>query len=36
MQGDMELPDKVRLTKSTGKLLIQAPGHGSYLSYIRT
>ena len=32
----MELPDKLRLTRSTGKLHIQAPGHGSYLSYIRT
>jgi len=32
----MEQPDKLRLEKSTGKLHIQAPGHGSYLAYIRT
>ena len=31
----MDLPDKVRLQKSTGKLVIQAPVHGSYLGYIR-
>ena len=31
----METPENVYLKKSTGKLLIQAPGHGSYLSYIR-
>ncbi len=31
----MEQPDKLRLEKSTGKLLIEAPGHGSYLAYIR-
>ena len=32
----MEQPDMVRLKKSDGKLLIQAPSHGSYLAYIRT
>ena len=32
----MDKPDNVRLKKSTGKLLIHTPGHGSYLAYIRT
>jgi serine/threonine-protein kinase RsbW len=31
----MEAPENVHLKKSTGKLLIQAPSHGSYLGYIR-
>jgi serine/threonine-protein kinase RsbW len=31
----METPENVYLKKSTGKLLIQAPSHGSYLGYIR-
>ena len=32
----MEKPDDIHLNKSTGKLLIHTPGHGSYLAYIRT
>lgn len=32
----MDTPDNVHLKKSTGKLLIHTPGHGSYLAYIRT
>ncbi len=32
----MDLPEKVHLKKSTGKLQIHTPGHGSYLSYIRS
>ena len=31
----METPANVYLKKSTGKLLIQAPSHGSYLAYLR-
>jgi len=31
----MDQPDQVQLKKSTGKLSIKAPGHGSYLAYIR-
>lgn len=32
----MDTPDNVHLEKSTGKLRIHTPGHGSYLAYIRT
>ncbi len=32
----MDTPDNVSLKKSTRKLVIETPGHGSYLSYIRT
>ena len=32
----METPEKIRLKQSTGKLQLQAPSHGSYLSYIRS
>jgi serine/threonine-protein kinase RsbW len=32
----METPENVHLKKSTGKLFIQAPSHGSYLGYIRS
>jgi len=32
----MEKPDDIHLNKSTGKLLIHTPSHGSYLAYIRT
>jgi serine/threonine-protein kinase RsbW len=31
----MELPENIRRKESADKLLIQAPGHGSYLAYIR-
>jgi len=31
----MEIPDNVQRKESTGKLMIQTPGHGSYLAYIR-
>ena len=31
----MDTPDNVRLKKSTRKLLIETPGHVSYLAYIR-
>jgi serine/threonine-protein kinase RsbW len=32
----MDAPDNVHLKKSTSKLSIHTPGHGSYLVYIRT
>jgi serine/threonine-protein kinase RsbW len=32
----MELPENIRQQESADKLLIQTPGHGSYLGYIRT
>jgi serine/threonine-protein kinase RsbW len=32
----METPENIHLEKSPDKLQIQTPGHGSYLSYIRT
>ena len=32
----MDHPDQDQLKKATGKLLIHTPGHGSYLTYIRT
>jgi hypothetical protein len=28
----MEIPDNVQRKESTGKLMIQTPGHGSYLA----
>ena len=31
----MELPENIRHEESADKLLIQTPGHGSYLAYIR-
>jgi serine/threonine-protein kinase RsbW len=31
----MELPENIRRKESADNLLIQAPGHGSYLAYIR-
>ena len=31
----MELPEKIHREESADKLLIQTPGHGSYLAYIR-
>jgi serine/threonine-protein kinase RsbW len=31
----MEQPENIQLKKSTGKLQLQTPGHGSYLSFIR-
>jgi serine/threonine-protein kinase RsbW len=31
----METPNNVQRKESTGKLLLQTPGHGSYLGYIR-
>lgn len=32
----MEKPENIQLNESMGKLRLQAPGHGSYLAYIRT
>ena len=32
----MDNPDPAQLKKTTDKLLIHTPGHGSYLAYIRT
>jgi len=32
----MKAPENVQVKKSTSKLHLQTPGHGSYLSYIRT
>ena len=32
----MEKPNNIHLNKSTGKLHLHTPGHGSYLAYIRT
>lgn len=32
----MNVPDNVRIKKSTGKVSIAAPGDGSYLRYLRT
>ena len=32
----MDVPDDIDLKRSTNKLSIHTPGHGSYLSYIRT
>ena len=31
----MELPENIYRKESAGNLLIQTPGHGSYLAYIR-
>ena len=31
----MDLPDNIRRKESADKLLLQTPGHGSYLAYIR-
>lgn len=32
----MDTPDEVQVKKSTGKMSIHTPGHGSYLTYIRS